>query len=64
MGQGDRAIYSHIDQSRGNVDGFGLTKNSQLRLKDSAMSSQKGALTGGKAKLKANPIKYFYSLDE
>jgi hypothetical protein len=67
MGQSERAIYSHInlkDQKLGNTDGFGLTKNSQLKLKDSAMSSQKAVLTASKPKVKLNPIKYFYSLDE
>jgi hypothetical protein len=66
MGQSDRAIiYSHIDQRQGaNPDGFGFTKNSQLKLKDSHLSSQKGVLSASKPKPKVNPIKYFYSLDE
>jgi hypothetical protein len=36
MGQSDRAAYSHInpkDQWQINADSFGLTKNSQLKLK-------------------------------
>ena len=64
----DRAAYSHInpkDQWHGNVNGFGLTKNSQLKLKDSAMSNHKSNnLTNTKPKTEVKPIKYFYSLDE
>ena len=66
LGHSDRAIiYSHINQRQvANADGFGLTKTSQLKLKDSNLSSQKGALSSSKQKSKANPIKYYYSLDE
>lgn len=62
--QNDRAIYSHInpkDQWAGNKDGFGLTSNSQLKLKESAIKTSKGKTEVLPA---VNPIKYFYSMDE
>jgi hypothetical protein len=60
MGQSNRAIYSHInpkDQWVSNKDGFGLTNNPQLKLKESAHKTSKG-------KVSVNPVKYFYSMDE
>jgi hypothetical protein len=60
LAQNDRAIYSHInpkDQWSGNRDGFGLTNNSQLKLKESAHKTSKG-------KTEVNPIKYYYSMEE
>lgn len=64
MGQ-ERAIYSHINPKDqfSNKDGFGLTQNSQLKLKESALSHNKSLLPSH-SKKEVNPIKYFYSLEE
>ncbi len=65
MGQG---IYSHIhpkDLNKNNKDGFGLTKNSQLKLKESIKeSSTFNKVVSNSLKKPVNPIKYFNSLHE
>jgi hypothetical protein len=64
MGQ-ERAIYSHINpkDQYSNKDGFGLTRNSQLKLKESALSNHKSNNLIPKPKKDQKPIKYFYSLE-
>ena len=64
MGQ-ERAIYSHISPKDqfSNKDGFGLTQNPQLKLKESGLSQKKG-LQAAQSWKEVQPIKYFYSLEE
>jgi hypothetical protein len=67
MGQNDRAIYSHIspkDQWHGNADGFGLTKNSQMKMQESESSNKgKNHMSSIKTRPETRSIRYF-TLDE